>query len=110
MDIVQIGSLCFGLVIGWITYRTLRRTDEAVALSNIATVIGAVGGAAVTGIFKNEMVFATYCIGLAIGFYLDRYFQTKPWLTIIFLLLGVAAGFRSLSSLAKEIDKRERKK
>ena len=49
-------------------------------------------------------------IGLAIGFYLDRYFQTKPWLTIIFLLLGVAAGFRSLSSLAKEIDKRERKK
>jgi ATP synthase protein I len=49
-------------------------------------------------------------IGLAIGYYLDRYFQTKPWLTIIFLLLGVAAGFRSLSSLAKEIDKRERKK
>lgn len=48
--------------------------------------------------------------GLAIGYYLDRYFQTKPWLTIIFLLLGVAAAFRSLASLAKEIDKGERKK
>jgi ATP synthase protein I len=49
-------------------------------------------------------------IGLAIGYFLDRYFHTKPWFTIIFLILGVAAAFRSLASLAKEIDKRERKK
>jgi ATP synthase protein I len=49
-------------------------------------------------------------IGLAIGYFLDRYFHTKPWLTIIFLILGVAAAFRSLASLAKEIDKREQKK
>ena len=49
-------------------------------------------------------------IGLAVGYFLDRYFHTKPWLTIIFLILGVAAAFRSLASLAKEIDKRERKK
>ncbi len=70
MDVIQIGSACFGLVVGWITYRTLRRTGETVALSNIATVIGAVGGAAVTGIFKDAQVFATYCIGLAVGFFL----------------------------------------
>jgi len=49
-------------------------------------------------------------IGLAMGYSLDRYFQTKPWLTVIFLLLGVAAAFRRLASLAKEIDKGERKK
>ncbi len=49
-------------------------------------------------------------IGLAIGYYLDRYLHTKPWLTMIFLFLGIAAGFRSLFSLAKEIDKGERKK
>ncbi len=49
-------------------------------------------------------------IGLAIGYFLDRYFQTKPWFTIIFLILGVAAAFRSLLSLAKEIDKAGRKK
>jgi uncharacterized membrane protein YeaQ/YmgE (transglycosylase-associated protein family) len=65
-----IGALCFGLVIGWITYRTLRRRAEAVALSDIATVIGAVGGAAVTGLFKSETLFGAYCIGLAIGFFL----------------------------------------
>ena len=49
-------------------------------------------------------------IGLAIGYYLDRYFHTKPWFTMIFLFLGIAAAFRSLVSLAKEIDKGERKK
>lgn len=49
-------------------------------------------------------------IGLAIGYLLDRYFNTKPWLTIIFLILGVIAGFRSLFSLAREIGKSGRKK
>jgi ATP synthase protein I len=49
-------------------------------------------------------------IGLAIGYYLDQYFLTKPWLTIIFLFLGIATAFRSLFSLAKEIARRERKK
>ncbi|MBI5182576.1 MAG: AtpZ/AtpI family protein [Nitrospirae bacterium] len=41
------------------------------------------------------LVFATM-IGLAIGIYLDKKFHTSPWLTIIFLLIGIAAGFKSL--------------
>jgi len=49
-------------------------------------------------------------IGVAIGYYLDRYFKTGPWLTLIFLILGVVAGLRSLFSLIKEIDKNERRK
>ena len=49
-------------------------------------------------------------IGLAIGYFLDRYFHTKPWFTIIFLILGIVAAFRSLFSLAKDIDKTGRKK
>jgi hypothetical protein len=39
-----------------------------VALSDIATVIGAVGGAAVTGIFSGD-TFGWYCIGLFVGFF-----------------------------------------
>jgi uncharacterized membrane protein YeaQ/YmgE (transglycosylase-associated protein family) len=62
------GSICFGLVIGWITYRTLRRKDGT-GLSDIATVIGALGGATITTLFKKEL-FAGYCIGLAAGFFL----------------------------------------
>ncbi len=49
-------------------------------------------------------------IGLAIGYFLDRYFHTKPWLTVIFLILGIVAAFRSLFSLAKDIDKTGREK
>ena len=35
-------------------------------------------------------------IGLAAGIYLDRYFQSSPWLTLIFLCLGIAAGYRNI--------------
>jgi uncharacterized membrane protein YeaQ/YmgE (transglycosylase-associated protein family) len=63
------GALLFGVVIGWITYRTLRRKEGSSALSDIATVIGAVGGAVVTGLFKSQELFAMYCIGLAVGFF-----------------------------------------
>lgn len=36
-------------------------------------------------------------IGLAIGIYLDRSFETSPWCTLIFLVLGIAAGFRNIA-------------
>ena len=64
-----IGAFCFGIVIGWITYRTLRRTPTT-GLNDIATVIGAVGGATVTALFKQGTGdFGAYCIGLIIGFF-----------------------------------------
>ena len=64
-----IGALCFGIVVGWTTYRTLRRNPTN-GLTDLATVIGAVGGAAITGIWKpGSGAFGTYCIGLIIGFF-----------------------------------------
>ena len=84
MDVQIIGALCFGVVIGWVTYRTLRRQGETVAVSNIAAVIGAVGGGAVTGLFTADL-FAWYAIGLAGGFFLylilgHTVFKDSPWL------------------------------
>jgi ATP synthase protein I len=36
-------------------------------------------------------------IGLGIGYWLDnRIFHTSPWLTLVFLGLGVIAGFRNI--------------
>ncbi|MDH3885195.1 MAG: AtpZ/AtpI family protein [Desulfobacterales bacterium] len=35
-------------------------------------------------------------IGLAVGIYLDRRFETSPWCTLIFLVLGIIAGFRNI--------------
>ena len=46
------------------------------------------------------MVVSTF-IGLMIGIYLDGYFGTKPWLTIIFLFFGIAAGFRNIFEMTK---------
>jgi O-antigen/teichoic acid export membrane protein len=63
------GALVFGVVIGWVTYRTLRRREGAVGLSDIATVIGAVGGAAVVELFGSPDIFGWYAIGLGIGFF-----------------------------------------
>jgi hypothetical protein len=74
------GSLCFGIVIGWITHRTLRRSTPS-GLSDIATVIGAIGGAAVTGLFRRDTGdFGAYCIGLLMGFfaYLSVAIKTTP--------------------------------
>jgi ATP synthase protein I len=44
-------------------------------------------------------------IGIVLGYFLDRYLGTTPWLTLIFMLLGVAAAFRSLFALMKTINK-----
>ncbi|NPA12403.1 MAG: hypothetical protein GXO45_00285 [Aquificae bacterium] len=35
-------------------------------------------------------------VGVLIGYFLDKYFNTSPWLTIIFFFFGVAAGFRNM--------------
>ncbi|MGI5289128.1 hypothetical protein ACQEVF_38095 [Nonomuraea polychroma] len=64
-----LGAICFGLVIGWITYRTLRRREGAVGLTDLATVLAAVGGAAVTALFDVPEVFGAYAVGLAVGFF-----------------------------------------
>ena len=32
-------------------------------------------------------------VGLLIGYFLDKYLGTEPWLLIIFFFLGVLAGF-----------------
>jgi ATP synthase protein I len=42
-----------------------------------------------------SLVAAT-AIGLAIGYGLDRWFGTNPWLTLTFTLFGIAAGFLNL--------------
>ena len=38
-----------------------------------------------------------------IGIYLDKRLNTSPWMTIVLLLLGLAAGFGGLYSMLKDI-------
>ncbi|MCF8039857.1 MAG: AtpZ/AtpI family protein [Desulfohalobiaceae bacterium] len=53
---------------------------------------------------------ATTFIGLLVGLYLDKWLNTKPWLTIIFLLFGIAAGFKNLFQEVRKIQSSESRK
>ena len=66
---LTVGAICFGLVLGWVTYRTLRRKSGGAALSDISAVIGALGGGAITALFQPPDIFGAYCVGLAFGFF-----------------------------------------
>ncbi|MBA4393468.1 MAG: hypothetical protein C0407_07930, partial [Desulfobacca sp.] len=35
-------------------------------------------------------------IAIAIGYYLDKWFQTSPVFFLIFMVLGIVAGFRNI--------------
>ena len=56
-----------------------------------------------------HLVTATF-LGLAMGYFLDKWLGTKPWLTMIFLLLGIAAGFKNMYQEVKSIQDSEAKK
>ena len=62
---------------------------------------GVIKGLALLASLGISMVISTF-IGLAIGIYLDRYFSTHPVFTIVFLILGIAAGFRNIYLLARK--------
>ncbi len=48
-------------------------------------------------------------VGVFVGYMLDKFFKTSPWLTIIFFFFGVAAGFYNMYKDAKRyIEKEER--
>lgn len=44
---------------------------------------------------------AASCIGLFIGITLDKWLGTDPWMTIIWLGIGIAAGFRNIFILTR---------
>lgn len=43
--------------------------------------------------------------GFVIGYWLDRYFNTFPWLTIIFFFSGIAAGVNIARLIVKKYKK-----
>jgi ATP synthase protein I len=57
-----------------------------------------------------SMVAASF-IGLFIGVYLDKWLETSPWMTLIWLGIGIVAGFRNIFILTRralhELEKEE---
>lgn len=48
---------------------------------------------------------AAIIIGALIGYWLDGYFGTSPWLMLIFFVLGIFAGFFNVVRTAKQMQK-----
>ena len=51
-----------------------------------------------------ELISAV-AVGTIIGFILDNWFGTKPWLILIFFFVGVAAGILNVVKTAKKMQK-----
>ena len=54
----------------------------------------------------TELV-AAVAVGTIIGFILDSWFGTKPWLIIIFFFLGAAAGMLNVIRAANKMQKED---
>ena len=53
---------------------------------------------------STELVSAVV-VGTIIGFILDNWFGTKPWLILIFFFIGVVAGILNVIKSAKKMQK-----
>ena len=54
----------------------------------------------------TELV-AAVAVGTIIGFILDSWFGTKPWLIIVFFFLGAAGGMLNVIRAANKMQKKE---
>jgi len=85
-NIQIIGAGAFGVVVGWYVYHINRWRKDEVHLSDIVTLLGAVGGAAVLALFPAKSdLFGAYGIGLAIGFFL--------YFVVLIVLVNITPGF-----------------
>lgn len=51
---------------------------------------------------------ASILIGLAMGYYLDQWLDTRPMFTLIMLLIGIISGFRNVYILTtRELRRQE---
>lgn len=86
MTWAESGGLGFGLVIGWFLYFVNRYRRSEASFTDITTVLGAVGGAAVTSLFgAGTTLFGAYGVGLAIGFF--------SYFLILVVMVGMSKNF-----------------
>lgn len=79
------GAFFFGVVIGWFTYFVNRYRTE-IKLADVASILGAIGGAAVLELFPSDTeLFGAYGIGLAVGFF--------AYFVLLLIFVGISKRF-----------------
>jgi hypothetical protein len=86
MGLAEWGAFAFGVVLGWFVYFTNRYRKGEVQLSDLTTLLGVIGGGAITALFGDAKtaLFGAYGIGLAVGFF--AYFFT------LIVLVNLSSG------------------
>lgn len=52
------------------------------------------------------MLGASVLVGTFIGFYLDRWLGTSPWLLLLFLVLGIVTGIREMLAIIRRMSQK----
>jgi hypothetical protein len=83
-----LGAGGFGFLIGWYVYFINRHRKGDVQMSDLVTLIGIIGGGAVTGLFPQRTdLFGGYGIGLFAGF--------LTYFIVLLVLVRVSPNFDS---------------
>lgn len=65
------------------------------------------------GLLGIHLVASTF-VGALIGWYLDKWLETKPVFFLIFLVFGIIAGFKNMymetKKIQRELDRQEAEK
>ncbi len=81
-----IGAGSFGTLIGWYVYYINRYRKGTVQLSDLAALIGVIGGGAVLALFpQGTDLFGAYGIGLAVGFF--------TYFVVLIVLVSISKHF-----------------
>jgi len=84
--IMLLGAGGFGFLIGWYIYFINRYRKGDVQLSDLVTLIGVIGGASITALFKTDTpLFGAYGIGLFLGFF--------TYFVVLIFLVGISKNF-----------------
>ena len=56
------------------------------------------------GVMIPTMLAATMLVACVMGYYLDLWLGTKPWLFLLFLIFGFVAAVREVVRMVKRLD------
>lgn len=81
-----LGACCFGAVVGWFLYYVLRHGTDKITLTDVSTLIAAIGGAAVLSLFPSgSRLFGWYGLGLFGGFF--------AYFLVLVVMVGVSRRY-----------------
>ncbi len=84
-----------------------RRKRDGGRRKSASSASGGAGGMAIGFRIATEMV-AAVAISVGIGLALDAWLGTKPWLMLLFIVLGVMTAFYNVVRTAKELERRRK--